>query len=77
MGKMSACGSAAIDAQFDPVALRLIALLRAALPDCSSEDIIWGYQFFAGALIYLDWSLATVALVMAPLFWLTARRFSR
>jgi ATP-binding cassette, subfamily B, bacterial len=33
--------------------------------------------FFAGALIYLDWSLATVALVMAPLFWLTARRFSR
>jgi ABC-type multidrug transport system fused ATPase/permease subunit len=33
--------------------------------------------FFAGALIYLDWSLATIALVMAPLFWLTARRFAR
>jgi len=33
--------------------------------------------FFAGALIYLDWSLALVALVIAPLFWLTARRFSR
>lgn len=33
--------------------------------------------FFAGALVYLDWSLALVALVMAPLFWLTARRFSR
>ncbi len=33
--------------------------------------------FFAGALIYLDWSLAMVALVMAPMFWLTARRFSR
>ncbi len=33
--------------------------------------------FFAGALVYLDWSLALVALVMAPLFWLTARRFAR
>jgi ABC-type multidrug transport system fused ATPase/permease subunit len=33
--------------------------------------------FFAGALIYLDWSLALVALVIAPLFWLTAKRFSR
>ena len=33
--------------------------------------------FFAGALLYLEWSLATVALVIAPLFWITARRFSR
>jgi ABC-type multidrug transport system fused ATPase/permease subunit len=33
--------------------------------------------FFAGALVYLDWSLALVAIVMAPLFWLTARRFAR
>ena len=33
--------------------------------------------FFAGALIYLEPSLATIALVIAPLFWLTARGFSR
>ncbi len=33
--------------------------------------------FFAGALVYLEWTLATVALVIAPLFWLTARSFSR
>jgi ATP-binding cassette, subfamily B, bacterial len=33
--------------------------------------------FFAGALFYLDWLLALIALVMAPLFWATARRFSR
>jgi ABC-type multidrug transport system fused ATPase/permease subunit len=33
--------------------------------------------FFAGALIYLEASLAAIALVIAPLFWLTARGFSR
>jgi subfamily B ATP-binding cassette protein MsbA len=33
--------------------------------------------FFGGALLYLEWSLAMVALVIAPLFWLTARSFSR
>jgi ABC-type multidrug transport system fused ATPase/permease subunit len=33
--------------------------------------------FFSAALIYLEWSLATIALVMAPLFWLAARSFSR
>jgi ATP-binding cassette, subfamily B, bacterial len=33
--------------------------------------------FFTGALFYLDWVLALVALLVAPLFWLAARRFSR
>jgi ATP-binding cassette subfamily B protein len=33
--------------------------------------------FMAGALFYLSWELALVALVAAPLFWLSARRFSR
>jgi ABC-type multidrug transport system fused ATPase/permease subunit len=33
--------------------------------------------FFAGALFYLRWDLALVALVITPLFWLIARRFSR
>jgi ABC-type multidrug transport system fused ATPase/permease subunit len=33
--------------------------------------------FFLGALLYLRWDLALVALVVTPLFWLTARHFSR
>ncbi len=33
--------------------------------------------FFAGALFYLRWDLALVSLVVTPLFWLIARRFSR
>jgi ATP-binding cassette subfamily B protein len=31
---------------------------------------------FTGALFYLQWDLALVSLVVAPLFWLSARRFS-
>ena len=38
---------------------------------------IFRILFFSAALIYLEWSLATIALVMAPLFWLAARSFSR
>ncbi len=33
--------------------------------------------FFSAALFYLQWDLALVSLVVAPLFWLTARHFSR
>jgi ATP-binding cassette, subfamily B, bacterial len=33
--------------------------------------------FFSAALFYLQWDLALVALVVAPLFWLAAARFSR
>ena len=33
--------------------------------------------FFAGALFYLRWDLALAALIITPLFWLIARRFSR
>ncbi|QYJ16412.1 putative ABC transporter ATP-binding protein [Rubrobacter xylanophilus DSM 9941] len=33
--------------------------------------------FFVGALFYLEWRLALVSLLVAPLFWLLARRFSR
>ena len=32
--------------------------------------------FFVGALFYLQWDLALVSLIVAPLFFLTARRFS-
>lgn len=33
--------------------------------------------FFAGALVLLSWKLALAAIVVVPLFWLTARSFSR
>jgi ATP-binding cassette subfamily B protein len=32
---------------------------------------------FTAALFYLQWDLALISLVVAPLFWLSARRFSR
>ncbi len=40
-----------MDAHFDPVVLRLIELLKKALPDCAEEDIFWGYHFVTGALM--------------------------
>jgi AcrR family transcriptional regulator len=44
-------GAALMDAHFDPVVLRLIGLLKKALPGCSEEDIFWGYHFVSGALV--------------------------
>ena len=43
-------GAELMDEQFDPVVLRLIALLKKALPGCAEEDIFWGYHFVTGAL---------------------------
>ena len=44
-------GAELMDQHFDPVVLRLIDLLHRALPDCSREDVFWGYQFVTGALM--------------------------
>ena len=44
-------GAALMDEHFDPVVLRLISVLRRALPDHSEEDIFWGYHFVTGALM--------------------------
>jgi AcrR family transcriptional regulator len=44
-------GAELMDQHFDPVVLRLIGLLKRALPDCSEEDIFWGYHFVTGALL--------------------------
>ena len=44
-------GAALMDEHFDPVVLRLIGLLRKALPECSEADIFWGYHFVSGALM--------------------------
>lgn len=44
-------GAEMFDKHFDPVVLRLIDLLKRAMPDCPEEDIFWGYHFGTGALI--------------------------
>lgn len=44
-------GAELMDYHFDPVVLRLIDILKKALPDCAEEDIFWGYHFVTGALM--------------------------
>jgi len=44
-------GAKLMDDHFDPVVLRLIGLLKRALPDCAEVDIFWGYHFVTGALM--------------------------
>lgn len=44
-------GASMMDQHFDPVVLRLIGLLQKALPDCSEEDLFWGYHFVTGGLM--------------------------
>jgi AcrR family transcriptional regulator len=45
-------GAHMMDLHFDPVVLRLIGLLKKALPGCSNKDIFWGYDFVSGALLH-------------------------
>jgi AcrR family transcriptional regulator len=44
-------GADLMDQHFDPVVLRLIELLKRALPDCPEDRIFWGYHFVTGALM--------------------------
>ena len=44
-------GSMLMDEHFDSVVLRLVDILEKAMPDCSREDIFWGYHFVTGALM--------------------------
>lgn len=44
-------GAALMDVHFDPVVLKLVGILKKALPDYSEEDIFWGYHFVTGALM--------------------------
>lgn len=46
-----AWGADLMDEHFDPVVLRLIEVLKKALPGCPEADIFWGYQFVTGALM--------------------------
>lgn len=42
-------GTELMDAFFDPLVLRLIELLRKAIPDVTNEDLFWCFQFTSGA----------------------------
>jgi AcrR family transcriptional regulator len=44
-------GAELMDVYFDPVVLKLVGVLKKALPDYSDEDIFWGYHFVTGALM--------------------------
>ena len=44
-------GAALMDVHFDPVVLKLVAILKRALPDTPEEDIFWGYHFVTGSLM--------------------------
>ena len=44
-------GAELMDRYFDPVVLKLVEILKRALPDHSEEDIFWGYHFVTGALM--------------------------
>jgi AcrR family transcriptional regulator len=44
-------GAALMDEHFDPVVLKLVSILKRALPHYSDEDIFWGYHFVTGALM--------------------------
>jgi AcrR family transcriptional regulator len=44
-------GAELMDKHFDPVVLRLVQILKKALPQCPEEEIFWGYHFVTGALM--------------------------
>jgi AcrR family transcriptional regulator len=44
-------GAALMDEHFDPVVLKLVSILKRALPDMPAEDIFWGYHFVTGSLM--------------------------
>jgi AcrR family transcriptional regulator len=44
-------GAALMDEYFDPVVLKLVGILKRALPHYAEEDIFWGYHFVTGSLM--------------------------
>ena len=51
MSNTSEWGAELMDTHFDRVVLRLIGLLKRALPDCAEVDLFWSYHFVTGALM--------------------------
>jgi AcrR family transcriptional regulator len=44
-------GAELMDVHFDPVVLKLVAILKRAMPETPEEDIFWGYHFITGSLM--------------------------
>jgi AcrR family transcriptional regulator len=44
-------GAELMDKYFDPVVLKLVSILKRALPGHSEADIFWGYHFVTGAFM--------------------------
>jgi Tetracyclin repressor-like, C-terminal domain len=44
-------GAVLMDVYFDAVVLKLLEIIKRALPEHSQEDIFWGYHFVTGALM--------------------------
>jgi AcrR family transcriptional regulator len=51
MSNTAEWGADLMDTHFDAVVLRLIEILKQALPGCAEEDLFWGYHFVTGALM--------------------------
>lgn len=51
MSNTAEWGAELMDTHFDAVVLRLIGILRKALPGCAEEDLFWGYHFVTGGLM--------------------------
>ncbi|MDP1631213.1 MAG: TetR/AcrR family transcriptional regulator [Caulobacter sp.] len=47
----TAHGAELMDFHFDEVVLRLIGILKKALPDSADEDLFWGYHFVTAGLM--------------------------
>jgi AcrR family transcriptional regulator len=43
-------GEQVMPGSFDPVAQRLIEILRKIMPDAEDDDLFWGFHFLSGAL---------------------------
>jgi len=44
-------GAEMFDEHFDELVLRLVGILKQALPECEDVDIFWGYHFVTGGLM--------------------------
>lgn len=51
MSNTAEWGADLMDTHFDVVVLRLIRILKQALPGCAEEDLFWGYHFVTGGLM--------------------------
>ena len=51
MSNTAEWGADLMDTHFDAVVLRLIQILKLALPGCAEEDLFWSYHFVTGGLM--------------------------